>query len=71
MINGSKGIKIAIVRDGIQDGHHKTPMGHLFSMGTSKIVFLALFGVKKSRCKVGVFKSSDGGRGCTGSPPSH
>jgi high-affinity nickel permease len=50
MIIGSKVMKIAIFRDKIQDGRHKNPMGHFFSMGTSKIVFLTHFGVQKSRC---------------------
>ena len=64
MITGSKVMKIAIFRNEIQDGRHKNPMGHFFSMGTSKIVFLTHLGVKK----IGVIKSSGG---CTGSPPRH
>jgi len=50
MIIGSKVMKYAIFRNEIQDGRHKYPMGHFFSMGTSKIVFLTHFGVQKSRC---------------------
>jgi hypothetical protein len=53
MFNGSKVMKIAIVRHEIQDGRHKNPWDILFSMGTSKIVFLI-------HLEVGVIKSFGG-----------